>query len=66
MIENKNKDINVKVEGGRFFAPFFDTYIAHKISSLTECNIRDVSILRELWLNNFILTSLDFHGQQSC
>lgn len=57
MNENKNKDVNVKVRGGRFFASFLDTYIAHKISYLTECNAQDASILKEPWLNNFILNS---------
>jgi hypothetical protein len=34
---------------------FLDTNVAHNISSLTECNIRDASALKEPWLNTFIL-----------
>jgi hypothetical protein len=55
--KNKNKDIIIKVGKARVSGFFYDSYVAPKISTLTECNIRDASGLMEPWLINFILKS---------
>jgi hypothetical protein len=57
MTENKSKDVNINVGKARVSNFFYDAYVAHKISTLTECNMRNASHLKEPWLINFILSS---------
>jgi len=59
MTDNKNqsKEVIIKVGNRRVSNFFYDTYVAHRISALTECNMRDASDLKEPWLINFILNS---------
>ena len=54
---NQKKDIVVKAKGARLSNIFLDTYIAPKLSSLTEFKARDASEKLKPWVNNFIFNS---------
>lgn len=54
---NQKKIIVAKVKGMRLSNIFLDTYIAPKLSSLTEFKTHEASEKLKPWVNNFILNS---------
>lgn len=52
------KVINIKPEKTKLSNYALNTFIAPRLSELTECNANDMSHLKEKWLNNYILNTI--------